>query len=44
MQLEPGFVFVGAAAQTQDGAIRQNDFEAEDIIASDAVFESPQTA
>ena len=44
VQIEAGFVFVRASADADDGAVGQHDFEAEDVIARDAVFQTARAA
>ena len=44
VQIEAGLVFVRAPAEPDDAAAGQNDFEAEDVIAGDAVFEAARAA
>ena len=43
-EIEPGFVLMGASAQLDDGAAGQDDFQTEDKIAGDAVFEAARAA
>ena len=44
VQIEAGLVFVRAAAESDDRAVGQHDFQAEDVIAGDAVFEAARAA
>ena len=44
VEVEAGLVFVRAAAEADDGAVGQDDFEAEDVIAGDAVFQAARAA
>ncbi len=44
MQVEPGLIFMGAAAELDDVAVGQNNFEAEDIIARDPIFQAARAA
>ncbi len=44
VQLEAGLVLVRAPAQPQHGAVGQHDFQAEHVIAGDAVFEAARAA
>jgi len=44
VEVEAGFVFVSSATEADDGAIGEDDFEAEDVIACDAVFEAARAA
>ena len=44
VEIEAGLVFVRASAEADDGAVGQNDFEAEDVIAGDAVFQAARAA
>ena len=44
VQIEAGFVFVRAAAEPDDGAVGEHDFEAEHVVAGDAVFQAARAA
>lgn len=44
MEIEASFVFVRAPTKADDCAIRQHDFQAEHVIASDAVFQTARPA
>src|SRR5208283_712202 len=43
-KFEAGFVFVGASAEALNCAVGEDDFQTEDIIAGDAVFQTARTA
>ena len=44
VEIEAGLVLVRAAAEADDGAVGEDDFEAEHVIAGDAVFEAARAA
>ena len=43
-EIEAGLVFVRAAAEADDGAVGEDDFQAEHVIAGDAVFQAARSA
>ena len=44
VQIKTGFVFVRAAAEPDDVAVGEHDFEAENELAGDAVFQTARAA
>lgn len=42
-EIEAGFVFVGAPADAEDASIHEHDFEAEEVLPGDAVFEAARS-
>ena len=44
MEVKAGFIFMCASAEPDDGTVGEHDFEAEDVIAGDAIFEAARAA